>query len=67
MPRTTADVPPVIAADYARARRPEAIAEAEGDGYTRTRPLQKARQPGKSSKQYGLPKSKGVKVMTMKG
>jgi hypothetical protein len=67
MPRTTADVPPVIAADYARARRPEAIAEADGDGYVKTRPMKKAQQPGKSSKQYGLPKSTGVKVMKMKG
>jgi hypothetical protein len=67
MPRTTADVPANEASEFARARRPEAIAEADGDGYTKTKPLQKAQQPGKSSKQFGLPKSKGVKVMKMKG
>jgi hypothetical protein len=66
MPRTTADVPANEASEFARARRPEAIAEADGAGYAKTKPLQKAQQRGKSSKQYGLPKS-GVKVMKMKG
>jgi hypothetical protein len=68
MPKQTiASVPPVAAAEFARAPRPEAIAEAESAGYTKTRPMQKAQQPGKSSKQFGLPKSGAMKAMKMKG
>lgn len=57
--KTTADVPPSVAAEYAKAPRPDAVAQAEGDGYTKTKKMQKAQQPGKSSGQFGLPKSTG--------
>ena len=67
MPRTTADIPPVMKADYARIPRPNAVAAAEGDGYVKTPPMQKAQAPGKSKSQFGLPKSGGMKVMKMKG
>jgi hypothetical protein len=66
MPRTTASVPPEAASEFVRAPRPEAVAEAESAGYAKTRPMQKAQQPGKSKGQYGLPKSGGMKVMKMK-
>jgi hypothetical protein len=68
MPKTTASIPPVAAADYAKIPRPDAVAAAEGDGYVKTPPMRKAQQPGKSKSQFGLPKSgKGLKVMPMKG
>lgn len=51
---TTADVPPDIAAEYKGARRPQAIAEATGDGYTKTKKMQ---EPKPKSSQFGLPKS----------
>lgn len=57
MPKTTADVPPVVAADYKKIPRPNAVAVAEEDGYAKTLPMQKVQQPGKQSKQYGLPRS----------
>ena len=57
MAKTTADVPLDIAAEYAKAKRPSAISQATGSGYTTTSSLQKASQPGKSNKQFGLPKS----------
>ena len=66
MPKTTADIPTKVASEFIKAPRPSAIAEAEGAGYTKTLPMQKAQQ--KSSKQYGLPRSgKGMKSMPMKG
>jgi hypothetical protein len=65
--KTTADVPPVAAMEFAKAPRPEAIAEAEGAGYAKTKPLQKAQQPGQRSRQFGLPKSSGMKAMKLKG
>lgn len=65
--KSVADVPPVAAAEFAKASRPEAIAEAEGAGYTKTRPLAKAQQPGQRSRQFGLPKSSNTKAMKMKG
>jgi hypothetical protein len=56
MKNTTADVPPQAAAEFAKARRPEAVAEADGAGYTKTKKMQKgAQQPS----QFGLPKSPG--------
>lgn len=67
MPKTAADIPPVVKADYARIPRPDAVAAAEGDGYTKTMPMKKAQHPGKSKSQFGLPKSGGTKVMKMKG
>jgi hypothetical protein len=69
MPKTTADIPPVVQADYARIPRPDAVASADGDGYTKTAPMLKAQQPGKRKRksQFGLPKSSAVKVMKMKG
>jgi hypothetical protein len=68
MPKTTADIPPVVKADYARIPRPDAVAVAEEDGYTKTKPMQKAQRPSKSSKQFGLPKSSGSKpMMKLKG
>jgi hypothetical protein len=58
MPKTTADVPPDAASEFAKARRPSAIADATGSpGYTTTKTMQKGMQPGKGSKQFGLPKS----------
>ena len=59
MKRTTADVPPQVANEYAKTPRPNAVASADGDGYTKTKKMQKAQQPGKSSKQFGLPPSPG--------
>jgi hypothetical protein len=71
MPKTAADIPPVIKADYARIPRPDAVASADGDGYTKTAPMLKAQLSGKrkskSRSQFGLPKSGGVQVMKMKG
>lgn len=66
MVRTTADVPPFEAATYNRIIRPSAVASADGDGYTKTRPMMQAQQPP-GSKQYGLPRSgKGMKTPVMK-
>jgi hypothetical protein len=63
--KTTADVPPSVASEYAKARRPQAVSEAIGDGYTKTKTMQKARStPAKG--QFGLPKSgKGMKTVKM--
>ena len=59
MKKTTADVPPKVAGEYAKARRPEAVAEATGDGYAKTGKMQKGAVP-KSKSQFGLPKSPGL-------
>jgi hypothetical protein len=53
--KTTADIPPVIAKDFAKIPRPSAIAEAEGAGYVKNTPMKKAQQKNKG--QFGLPKS----------
>jgi len=58
--KTTADVPPKVAAEYAKAPRAHAVAEAIGDGYTKTGAMQKARA-SRSKGQFGLPKS-GKKI-----
>jgi hypothetical protein len=51
--KTTADMPPDVASEFSRARRPTAIADATGSpGYTKTKAMQKA-----SPSQFGLPKS----------
>lgn len=63
MKKTTADVPPQVAKEYAKAPRGQAIAEATGDGYTKTKKMQKGQQPGKhggGGQQFGLPKSPGI-------
>jgi len=52
--KTTASIPPQIAAEYKRAPRAHAVAEATGDGYTTTKPMKKA---ATSKSQFGLPKS----------
>jgi len=52
--KTTADVPPFVASEYAKAPRPQAVAEATGDGYTTTQKLRKA---ARSKGQFGLPVS----------
>ena len=57
--KTTADVPPQVAKEYAKATRGQAVSEATGDGYTTTKPMKKAQQGPKSGKQFGLPKSPG--------
>jgi len=57
MAKTTADVPPQVAKEYAKAPRPQAVAEATGDGYTKTKKMQKGQQ---QKSQFGLPKSPGV-------
>ena len=63
--KTTADVPPQIANEYAKAPRAHATSEAIGDGYTKTKIMQKARASRKSG-QFGLPKSgKGLKPVKM--
>ena len=68
MPKTIANIPPVVATDYARIPRPDAVASADADGYAKTPPMRKAQAPGKSKSQFGLPKSgKGMKAMKMKG
>ena len=60
MKKTTADVPPAVASEYAKAPRPHATSEAIGDGYTKTKAMQKARASlGKG--QFGLPRSKKKK------
>jgi len=57
--KTTADVPPQVANEYAKAPRAQAVSEATGDGYTKTKSMQKgAAAKGKS--QFGLPKSPGL-------
>ena len=66
MKKTTADVPPVIAAEYSKAPRKHAIAEATGDGYTKTKLMQKAGSTtGAPRGQYGLPKSGKRSVVRM--
>ncbi len=64
--KTTADVPPVAAMEFAKAQRPSAIADATATGYATTKPLQKAMQPGQRSRQFGLPKSTGKKMLKMR-
>jgi len=60
--KTTADVPPKVAGEYAKARRPQAVSEAVGDGYTKTKKMQKARS-GMGKEQFGLPKTPGKGLM----
>jgi len=67
MARTTADVPPHAAAEFIKAPRPEAIAEADAAGYAKTKPMAKAQRPPRRPGQFGLPKSGGTKLMKMKG
>lgn len=57
MPKTTADIPPSVGAEYAKQPRASAVASAEGDGYTKTKPLQRAQQGNGAKSQFGLPKS----------
>lgn len=57
MKKTTADVPKSVASEYSKARRPQAVSEAVGDGYTKTKQMQKARSSPASRSQFGLPKS----------
>ena len=55
MPRTTADIPPTVATEFANSPRPSAIADATGSpGYTTTKAMQQGMQ---SKSQFGLPKS----------
>lgn len=61
MKKTTADVPPSVAAEYKKAPRAQAAAEATGDGYTDTKKMKKAKM-SKSTGQFGLPKSPGVRL-----
>lgn len=58
-------IPPRVASEFAKAPRPTAVADATATGYTKTKPMAKAQQ--KSSSQFGLPKSGGMKAMKMKG
>ncbi len=57
MKKTTADVPPQVAGEFSKARRPEAVAEADASGYAKTKKMQKG---AKSPSQFGLPKSPGL-------
>jgi hypothetical protein len=65
--KTIADVPPGVASEFKRTVRPDAVADATATGYATTAPMARAQLPGKSSKQFGLPKSGAVKAMKMKG
>ena len=66
MKKTTADVPPSVASEYAKAPRVQAVAEATGDGYTKTKLMQKAgTTTGASKGQFGLPKSGKRSVVRM--
>jgi hypothetical protein len=54
--KTTAHIPPSVAAQYNKLERPSAASQAVADGYTKTKEMQKARStPAKG--QFGLPKS----------
>jgi len=65
MKKTTADVPPKVGSEYAKAKRPQAVAEAVGDGYTDTKRMRKARlETGKE--QFGLPMSPGKKGLKLR-
>jgi len=59
MKKTTADVPPQVAGEFSKARRPEAVAEADATGYAKTKKMQKGQKPQAKS-QFGLPKSPGL-------
>lgn len=50
--KTTAAVPPSAASEFAKARAPQAVSEADGHGYTKTKPMFAAKNV-----QFGLPKS----------
>ena len=64
--KTTADVPPRVASEYAKAPRAHAASEAVGDGYTKTKAMREARaSPSKG--QFGLPKSTLSGKMTLAG
>lgn len=54
MKKTTAEIPPQVAAEYAKASTAQAASEADGNGYTTTKPMKKA---AASKGQFGLPKS----------
>ena len=58
--KTTADVPPSVAAEYRKAPRGQAVAEATGDGYTDTQKMKKGKMAPK--RQFGLPPSPGVRL-----
>lgn len=53
--KTTADVPKSVAAEYKKAPRNQAAAEATGDGYTDTKKMKKGKMAPKG--QFGLPPS----------
>jgi len=55
--KTTADVPPSVAAEYRKAPRGQAVSEATGDGYTDTAKMKKGKMAPKG--QFGLPPSPG--------
>lgn len=64
--KTTADVPPQAASEFSKASRPEAVAEADGAGYTKTAKLAKAAKPKfVKSSQFGLPKSGARSIVKM--
>ena len=60
--KTTASVPKAAASEFGRARGPQAVSEADGAGYTKTKPMFEAK-----STQFGLPKSAKSKSMKGKG
>ena len=65
MKKTTADIPPSVAAQYNKLERPSAAGQAVADGYTKTKAMQKTRS-SPSKGQFGLPKSgKGLKTVKM--
>lgn len=59
--KTAADVPKSVAAEYKKAPRAQAAAEATGDGYTDTKKMKKAKMTGGKG-QFGLPQSPGIKL-----
>lgn len=60
--QTQADVPPSVKPEYGKLQRASAVASADGDGYTKTKPMMKAQQPPGRPSQFGLPKSPGKRV-----
>ena len=65
MKKTTADVPPSVASEYAKAPRAQAISEATGDGYASTKKMRSGSTVGAPKGQFGLPKSGKRSVVRM--
>lgn len=64
--QTAADIPPSIKPEYGRLQRASAVASADGDGYTKTKPMQKAQQPPGRPNQFGLPRTNKARPMKVR-